>query len=276
MVFEHGDYRSYLRRELVERIQRNPCYSLRSMARDIGIAGSSLSEAMNGKANISQTLARKIALRLGLNSDETEYFCLLVQYESVKDPMIRASLQERIRCTGKSTHRAHDLSIDLFKMISDWYHSPILVMTGNRNFRFEPKEISRRLGITELEARTAIDRLLRLELIEEDGQGGFRRVHDRVTTQSPEASRALQHFYAGMLEKAKEALGSQTPKQRISGFETVELDEELLPEAAGIAERFFSEMVQLADRSKKRKHIYHVLLHVFNLTPARPQKGQGV
>ncbi|MEK7692130.1 MAG: TIGR02147 family protein, partial [Bdellovibrionota bacterium] len=77
-VFQHSSYRPYLRSVLADRISRNPAYSLRSMASHLGMAPSSFSEVLKGRTGLSLQAAARIARKLGLSEDESEYFALLV------------------------------------------------------------------------------------------------------------------------------------------------------------------------------------------------------
>src|SRR5688572_17118598 len=59
------------------------------------------------------------------------------------------------------------LQTDAFRVISDWYHYTILELTFVEGFRNDPTWIANKLGITQFEAKEAIARLKRLELLEE-------------------------------------------------------------------------------------------------------------
>src|SRR4051812_44982521 len=96
MVFEFTNYRLYLKQVLVERTKRNPSYSLRALASQIGVAPSTLSEIFRDKKKFSVEKASGIAVKLGLSEKETSYFCLLVQRESVKSKELQNILQERL------------------------------------------------------------------------------------------------------------------------------------------------------------------------------------
>src|SRR4051812_38238696 len=97
MLFEHSSYRSFLKSVLASRIAANPRYSLRAMAKQLGILPSHLSAIHSGTKNLSETSALKVAQRLGLAGREADYFCLLVQYESSSDPELKDNYLRRLR-----------------------------------------------------------------------------------------------------------------------------------------------------------------------------------
>ena len=60
------DYRKALAKELKERQLRNPGYSLRSFARDLGLSPAALSQVMSGKRHFSKGNAEKVISALSL------------------------------------------------------------------------------------------------------------------------------------------------------------------------------------------------------------------
>lgn len=264
MLLQEQNYRSYLKSTLVEKIERNLGYSLRALARDLGISPSSLSEVMKGKKNFSAATALSIAQKLGLNSLEQEYFLLLVQIESAKSIAVKENLQARAHSLNPSM-TVRDLSVDMFKVIADWYHFAILELTHVAGFSFRAESIAKKLGISTLEAETALDRLLRLELLEKSPKGGYRKTDSHLLSASEVPSGALRKFHQQMLEKAGESLTTQTPKEKIVGSETFALDPKQLLEANRITEEYFQKMVKLSALGKK-KSVYHLGVPFFKLT----------
>ena len=74
MEIEHPDksYRTTLLDELTRRKNKNPSYSLRAYARDLGISSTSLSDVLSAKRNLSRKNALKVAEKLGYTSVQTE------------------------------------------------------------------------------------------------------------------------------------------------------------------------------------------------------------
>src|SRR4051812_29822627 len=117
-VMSHHNYRTYLRELLAERASRNPRYSLRSMAENLAVAPSFLSGLLKGQKNLSLKTSLKIARRLKLDSDESEYFCLLTQLEAAREPIARENLLNRLQHYNRGVE-VNDLTVDRFKMISE-------------------------------------------------------------------------------------------------------------------------------------------------------------
>ena len=82
-------------------------------------------------------------------------------------PRLRTKLIEVSKKRASSSSIDQRLGIDEFRVISDWYHAAILELTYSKHFKPDPHWIARTLGISAVEAKLAIERLLKLELLEE-------------------------------------------------------------------------------------------------------------
>jgi len=268
MLFQHQNYRHYLRDVLTSRVTSNRAYSLRAFARDIGLAPSTMTEILNGKRNLSAEKAFQVAQNLRLQNEETEYFCLLVQLNGTKKDELKSTLQSRLHVL-QPTEKTHDLSVDQFRLISEWYHYAILEILQLKAFDQSPKNIGRRLGISSIEVEAALERLTRLKLIKADNNGRFSKSKNRVAANGANPNTALRKFNKQMLEKAIESIETQTLKEKFIGSETIPFDPSQLDEAKELAEEFFNKLIKLSARGKNRTEVYNFGVQFFNLTKAK-------
>lgn len=264
MIYNYNDYRNFLRDTLVEKISKNPNYSLRAMAQNLEVSPSTLSEVLKGKRNLSAERAFTIAGKLGLMAKEHEYFCLLVQSANASSPEVRESIQKRMEKLNPRKEVVQNLTVDLFRTIADWHHSAILHLSELQDFQFKDSTIAQRLGISRLEADAAIERLLRLGLLTQDAKGRFSPTTEYLV-EAKVPNESLQRFHKQMLEKAIESLQGQTPKEKIIRTETIAIDPKLLPEADELVEEFVGKMTQLFRKSRKKTTVYHLGIQFFNL-----------
>jgi uncharacterized protein (TIGR02147 family) len=265
MIFEHTDYRGYLKSVLAQRIAKNPKYSLRAMARSFSISPALLSQISNGQRNLTALNAVRLAKKLGLNKRETDYFCSLVQYQEAKHIESKALLLEKINSL-RSRRDIHNLPLDTFKAMADWYHYAIIEALRIQKFKPTPKNLSKRLGISPIEAEVALERLVRLKVIEPTENGGYRQCQAGRKAVSTDATLALQTFHQQMLEKAIASLSSQTPKQRHIGSETFALDVSQIPEAQRRINDFLDDMADFFASGEKPSEVYHLGIQLFRLT----------
>ena len=202
---------------------------------------------------------------MGLNDKETEYFWTLIQLESTRNPAAQNSLRDKLQLLG-ARDQVRDLSLEAFKVISEWYHIPIIEMTEVTGFDFNAKNIAGRLGISVFQAEAAVERLLRLELIEQKQDGKFKKTYNEGLFRSEVASQALRHFHKQMLERAIDSLETQSSQEKWVGCETFAFDPTKLPKANLIIREFIRKMNKLAKSSQQRSCAYHLGIQLFNLT----------
>lgn len=93
----YESFRSLLQDRLEARKQRNPAYSLRAFARNIGMSPSRLSEVMNAGQHMSVRSAERIGPKLFANEQELRYFVCLVEADTANNNVAREMASERLR-----------------------------------------------------------------------------------------------------------------------------------------------------------------------------------
>jgi uncharacterized protein (TIGR02147 family) len=267
MVFEHQDYREFLRTTLSKKVNG----SARAFSEKLGISTSFLSEIMSAKKNLSVDLAFKIAIKLNLTEGESQYFCMLVQLEQEKDPLFREELSRRLSDLNPQ-RKSHDLSADLFRSISEWYHSAILELTYVAGPALTPEAAAHSLGITKAEAETAIERLLRLELLEKDANGALKKSHNYITSQSHVPHSALREFHRQFLAKAETALSISTPTERMSATDVMAFDSRQLENVDRLSQEFSAAVMKLAEKAKTKDSVYALSVNFFPITKTERKK----
>lgn len=207
-------YQDILQKEYSRRYARNPGYSLRAFARDIGLAPPKLSAAMNGKGGFSPVVAKQIAQKLRLPRQEQKLFIALVASRHARSAKIRA---EAMKESEKLLENVMDyIDLNTYRIVKDWYHYAILELFYVKDFRPDPKWIAGRLRITEALVRDAIQRLLDCKMLERDEQGVLRlAMHDvmlkSVPPNGPErtehTTQLLHKFLKGRTEFGAEEYG---------------------------------------------------------------------
>ena len=263
-VEANQDYRQILKDELVKKVTKLPSYSLRALARDAQVSPSLISSVLNGRKGFSTETAFQVCRALSFSKKKTEYFATLVQMDGAKSPELKSSLQDKLH-ELRPQARTYALAVDHFHAIAEWYHFAILELTQVKDFVFEPEAIAGSLGISRLEAESAVDRLVRLGLLEVKNQRATKLEDDVVVTSNVPAQ-ALRKFHAQMLAKAATSLTAQSPQEKLVGSETFAFNERRLPEANAIIEDCFAKLIQLSKNTKNPTAVYHAGIQFFRLT----------
>lgn len=259
------DFRTILLEELEVRCNRNSRYSLRAFARFLGLTPSRLSEIMNRRSGLSRELAEKMAKRLDFNKQEIEIFCDLVESEHARSPAKRQFA--KLKLQKYVTPEYGQLQLDAFKAISDWYCFPILELTKLKTFKNNENWIAKALDITPTEAKAAIERLQRLNLLElKDGK--LVPTENFTATPNDIPSDAIKKAHQQLLEKAIASLFLQPIEKRDYSAVVMGIEPRRLPEAKALIKDFRRNFTRLLSESESNKDVYCLSMQFFNLTPA--------
>ena len=261
MVSVEQDYRSILRGEIANRCEKNPRYSLRAFARDIGVSSSRLSEVLNGRYGLSRIAAAKIGSSIGWNKQECDVFCDLVDSEHGRAKKVKAAAKMRL---AQRSSPYQQLSLDSFQVISDWYHYAILELTLLDNFQSRPRWIAQKLGLSENLVVPAIERLKRLNLLTE--KAGCLIATDAFTASTTDVpSDALKKFHRQLLEKAMSALQVQTVEERDYSHMILAIDRDHISEAKDVIKKFRRSFDTRFSGAPSKNQVYCLGLTFFRL-----------
>lgn len=237
---------------------KNPQYSRRAFSRKIGLSAGAISEIFNGRRSISPRLAERIASRLTL--DPQERADLLKHFPMKKGKYPSASIE------GYDPNYLQ-LSVDQFRVIGEWYHFAILTLMRSRGFESDANWIAGRLGLSETTARTALDRLKRLGLVQEDSAGTLTRAKTRYRTSDDVANVSVKRAHGEYLEKARNALETLSVEQRDFTSLMLTLHPSQLPRAKEMIRKFQDDL-SAEFEATPQPEVYQLLIQLFPLTRA--------
>jgi uncharacterized protein (TIGR02147 family) len=243
----------WLENLLAEKIKKNPQFSLRAFARLVDVSPAVLSRILSGKRRLTFNLAVRIADALNLNPMEREH---LYSFYMTNDS--RADYQA-------SDSAGKELTIDCFNAMKDWYHYGITQLILMKEFKEDSKWIASMLSITEIEAKMAIDRLLRLEIIDRDESGKLYRTSTHLTTSTDVASSGIRHFQKQILEKSIYSLEHDDILERDITSITVAINEDKIMEAKKEIMRFRKKLAEFLCEGEKTR-VYNLGIHLIPLS----------
>jgi uncharacterized protein (TIGR02147 family) len=249
-----SDFKTYLREELILRSQRNPAYSLRRFAKSIGVSPSFLSKVLNGQRRVTDKVLHKISTNLNLE------FALVQRFRTGEDQT----------SDPQPVPEFNNLDLEYFKIISDWYHYALIELTNVAEFKNCPEWISTRLGITINQAKSAIERLLKLKLLEmKDGTlqpttGG------NTTTKNEFTHLAFKKMQNDLLQKAAHSLWNEELELRDHTSICMAIDPADIPEVKKRLAKVRREICQFLERPQKKikkpTQVYNLSLSFFSLS----------
>ncbi len=245
-VAARDGYRGRIFSELVARQRRNPAYSLRSFARDLGMSPTTLSRLFNGKRGLSEDSLKQVAARLTFAPEETT--AALDELRGRPDPL------------ADTAYTA--LSSDIFHSLAEWYYFAILSLADSGRAKAAPKWIARQLNLTEFQAREALDRLLRLELVKAKGDKLLPTGKSfRIPSDIPSAAaRRLQHDH---LNLAARSLEKDPIHRRDMTSMTLLADEARLGEAKQMIQKFRRRLTRFLEKGNSGERVYVLAVQLF-------------
>jgi uncharacterized protein (TIGR02147 family) len=172
---------------------------------------------------------------------------------------LRETLRKRARPAPK------DLTLDVFRVMADWYYAAILEATRLDDFKPSPKWIASRLGIREIEAKFALEKLVELELLHSVGGTYEKRDHWLDTKDKHVTNAALKKRQRQVLELSGKSLAEDPIELRNHSAVTVPIDPKKIPEAKKRIQAF---LWNLADElsAGEKSEIYELSVQLFPLT----------
>ncbi|MBC7661059.1 MAG: TIGR02147 family protein [Chitinophagaceae bacterium] len=266
MVEQVSDYRQILQKELTDRCESNPRYSLRAFARDLKIAPSRLSEILNHKQGLSRRAAESITRALGYGPEEMEYFCDLVSLKHARSVKEREDAKIRVFKADfeKQKDEPFSLQADSFKIISDWYHLGILELMKVKNFRHDTKWISRRLGVQIIQIELAVERLCRVGLMKIEN-GKFMAIQSNGWVPGGVPSSSIRKFHRQVLEKAQSAIETQAVEERFFSTHLLTVNRSDLPCAFKAIREFQDKFCVSLQSDTEKELLYCISMQLFKI-----------
>lgn len=237
----------FLLNELTSRKNRNPSYSLRAFARDLGLGVTSLSDFFKGKRDLSKSNWIKVTQKLHLSPQEAEK--LLLREDASK---------------GQKLPDREVLKEDVFRLIADWYYLAILNLARLKNSKGDPLWLASRLGLEVEVVKEALERLLRLKLVKIQN-GKLIRTAKPLTTTKDVPSEAIQRHHRQNLILAERALNEVPVNLREFGSVTMTVDLQNLQKAKDLLLKTREKIINILS-SNSASEVYTLSFQLFPIS----------
>lgn len=254
------DFRLWLQRQLTVRCQRNPRYSLRAFSSLLDMDASSVSQILSGKRSASTKVIQKVCQKLDADPRQRDHF-------------LRSAKAKRVSLPSVTPPPEYDVfAEDSMAFISDWCHYAILELVNVEGFRNKPAWIARALGISALEARIAIERMIRLGLLRIEA-GRLVRTNKFLTNFTPGmTSAAHKKLQRQILEKALDAIDNATQEEKDITSMTMAIDRSKLPEARKMIARFRRDLCAFLEDGEQTQ-VYNLGVQLYPISKIKNEKG---
>ncbi|MCM2324147.1 MAG: TIGR02147 family protein, partial [Oligoflexia bacterium] len=265
-VFHYQSPRRLLLDFLAQRQRQEPAYSARRFASDIGISHTLLLMLLQGKRPLRIKHSAALAGAMGLSSHERLFLQALIQFDSATEAEDKALCQlwlTEIHPAGEFRIR----ELDEFSVIAHWLHTAILAASRIPSLDLSPEALEKRFrkwgkGITALEIRSAIERLLELGLLKRDDSGRLVATHERVTCRDDLANRGARLYHKQASELAAQAIELVPLEQREFQSFSIAVSRDKVPLAKEMLRKFRAQLAKAMSETPGEE-IYQVNLQFF-------------
>lgn len=241
-----------LNREYQARKQKNPAYSLRAFARDLGISRTAISDVVRGSRRLSLQNIELISKALKLD-DET--------IEGLKEDLNQVLEQPR--------RIIDDAELDF---IEDWYYLGILSLARLSYTEYSAEWVAKRLGLTVETAASALEYLSRKDYIENDN-GRLKRKATLLTTSVDIPSASIVESHRQSINKAMEALDEVSVEKRDYTSITYAINPEHIQEVKEHILKFHRRLGKLLE-TDDASEVYRLNIQFFPLTKQGKLPGE--
>lgn len=245
----------HLQKTLRERLDqlkaKNNSFSLRAFARLLDVSPASLSEFLNGKRVLSPKMVLKLADRLCLPPEE---------FSSLSDKLTRD--KNGLNHSPESSRKVIQIQNDQYFLVADWHYYAILCLAETTGFKEDSEWIASRLKTTPKKIKEALERMLRMGLLEYTSDGNLTYHDIELSTTEDIPNTSLKKRHAENLEAAKESLFCDDVMVRDFSFATLAIDPAKLPEAKRMIREFQDKLYNFLEEGTK-KEVYEICMQIF-------------
>jgi uncharacterized protein (TIGR02147 family) len=263
------DYRAWLDAWLTWKKRTSPRFSHRAFARRMGQKSPSVgADLVAGRRNLTDALLGPLAKSTELDADGRQYLALLVALDRARSAEERAEAWERI-ARHRRFREARKLEADGMRYVSDWVCPAIRELAQRSDFVPDPSWVAKTLtpAVSEARARSALQVVFDLGLLEEGPDGRVRPANAAVVTPPEVRGIAARSFHRGIFDLAKEGLERfSAPERHYTGI-TVCVPTALVPQIKRDIQSFAEQMLDRCDGTgAPAERVYQIHVAAFPLS----------
>ena len=179
----------------------------------------------------------------------------------------KQGLKRRSKTPTGAPVLSFQFDLDTFQLLSAWWHQAILELVHTRGFQTDSRWIARRLGISVDDVNVALQRLLRLNLLEMTSSKRWVDKSGDAEFQTPLLpAAAAQQVDREVYELAIETSKQTSSDRQAHGHMVMAINSKRLPELRAAAEQFLNEIRSLVEEDNSRDEVYQVSVSFFPLS----------
>ena len=266
-VLEYTAYRRYIADYFAERKAKS-AFTWQEFAKAAGFTSPVyLKYVSEGRFNLSEDAAVRVAQAMDLAGFEPEYFCEMVKFDHAKKDAEKKAAFNRMLALADA-HKAKVLEGDSFRFFSDW-KNPVIRELAPAMPGAKPLALAHacRPKVSAAEVSETLKFLVNAGLLKKDESGNYQQTDKSVTTGPMDATPvAVRGLHRQMGEIALETIeGVPQDERNFSGLTlgvTRGAYEEIVKEIAEFRKR----VIAIATREEETDDVYRMNIQFFPMT----------
>ena len=266
-VLEYTNYRQYIADYYAEKKAKS-AFTWQEFTRAAGFSSPvHLKYASEGRLNLSDTAAKRVAQAMHLVDFEQDYFCEMVKLDNAKtDAEKKAAFDKMIAIAD--AHKAKIIEGDSFRYFESW-KNPVLRELAPSMPGAKPLALARacRPELTAAEVTESLNFLIKADLLKKDKDGNYARTETGITTGPMDVTPvAVRSMHRQMGQFALEAIEGVPQNERHFSGLTLGITQEAYTEIVQKIAEFRKEIIAIATRSTETEEVYRLNVQFFPMT----------
>lgn len=266
-ILEYTDYRQYIADYYAERKAKS-AFTWQEFASLAGFSSSIfLKYVSEGRYNLAETTAERVAAAMNLADYECDFFVELVKFDHAKTDAEKKAAYGKMISIAEA-HKAKVLEGDSFRFFSDW-KNPVIRELAPAMPGAKPLALAHacREKITAAEVSETLNFLVKAGLLQKDDVGNYTQTEKSVTTGPMEVTPvAVRGMHRQMGEFALDAIEGVPQAERHFSGVTLGVTHEAYDEIVQVIAECRKKVIAIATRDSAADEVYRLNMQFFPMT----------
>lgn len=275
-ILEYTDYRLYIADYYADRKAKS-AFTWQEFANAAGFTSPVyLKYVSEGRFNLSEDAAARVAQAMGLAGFEPEYFCEMVKFDHAKNDAEKKAAFNRMLAIADA-HKAKILEGDSFRFFSDW-KNPVIRELAPAMPGAKPLVLAKacRPKVTAAEVSESLNFLVKANLLLKDANGNYVQTDKYVTAGPMEAAPvAIRGLHRQMGEIALDTIEGVPQNERHFSGVTLGITRNAYDKIVAELDACRRKIIEIATGEDETDEVYRLNLQFFPMTNKQSLNKKG-
>ena len=273
-VLEYTNYRQYIADYYAEKKAKS-AFTWQVLTRAAGFSSPVyLKYVSEGRFNLSEDAAARVASAMGLENYELDYFCEMVKFDHAKKDEEKKAIFNKMLAIA-DIHKVRIIEGDSFRYFESW-KNPVLRELAPAMPGAKPLALAKacRPEVTAAEVSESLNFLLKSNFLQKDENGNYVQTEKSITTGPMDVTPlAVRGMHRQMGEFALDAIEEVSQDERHFSGLTLGVTRSAYDEIVQEIAAFRKKIIAIATRDDETDEVYRLNVQFFPMTKKSVKKG---